>query len=545
MKTDQFDDAFRRKVEELHPPAYPDEADRIHKYVRQHLPLSFWQKFGTGILYSVTAVTVTALLSTLLYQNYVNKTLLERVSELNQKVEKLTVAVSQKADTVRIDGNKAAVRLGASENTQSLLIPNRSGQLTTEKGIYGQQSDNEATAESIYGQQTDNIADANGIYGKKLNNAAESVYGQQTDNIIARSGVNANVRNIGDAVVGRTKKERKVRLLDVAQESQESDIGTGQESIQDNGVALRKGNRNVSSGIESEKSYSETRNNTLLTAQSKGNDKTPITDQAQTKNAFLANPLVAKPFLSDSNLRIARVLPSSAFSQFAVSTVAPPPAHDRFKINWPDISLENLKLRVGVGGNLYPNLVGAGLLAEVLVSKRWSITTGAGVAALGTQEYADEDQFKRRTKNDFRDQSRDQQNGPPNFRAENIRATERLVILPAYINYRMPLKADFTLTVSAGSEFDLALSRRTSFNRREPGPFVPRPNPDANQGAFTEKLRNPFFNNVVLAAGIEKRWKNVSFQLNPSLKLQVINVPYQRQNLMMGLQFRTFYRIGK
>ena len=331
----------------------------------------------------------------------------------------------------------------------------------------------------------------------------------------------------------------------MAQESQESDIGTGQESIQGNGVALRKGNRSGSSGIESEKSYSETRNNTLLTAQSKGNDQTRVSDQAQTKNAFLANPLVAKPFFSDSNLRIARVLPSSAFSQFAVSTVAPPPAHDRFKINWPDISLENLKLRVGVGGNLYPNLVGAGLLAEVLVSKRWSITTGAGVAALGTQEYADEDQFKRRTKNDFRDQSRDQQGGPPNFRAENIRATERLVVLPAYINYRMPLKSDFTLTVSAGSEFDLALSRRTSFNRREPGPFVPRPNPDANQGAFTERLRNPFFNNVVLAAGIEKRWKNVSFQLNPSLKLQVINVPYQRQNLMMGLQFRTFYRIGK
>ncbi len=519
MKTDQFDDAFRRKVEELHPPAYPDEADRIHKYVRQHLPLSFWQKFGTGISYSITAVTVTALLSTLLYQNYVNKTLLKQVSELSQKVEKLTVAISQKTDAVQIETDKAAVRLDARESTQSLSTPNSSSHQAAAEGVYGQQTDNEATAEGVYGQKSDNRT--------------------------VTALLDANAKNISGAVAGRTKKERKAQLLDVAQGSQESDFGTAQETISANRSVLKKGSRGGSSGTGSEKNYSETRNNAPLTTQFSGNDQAAAPDQAEIKNAFSANLLVAKPFIPDSNLRIAHVLPSSAFSQFTVSTVAPPPARDRVKLKWPDISLENLKLRVGLGGNLYPNLVGAGLLAEVLVSKRWSITTGAGVAALGTQEYADEDQFKRRTKDDFRDQSRDQQNGPPNFRAENIRATERLVILPAYINYRMPIKSDFTLTVSAGSEFDLALSRHTSFNRREPGPFVPRPNPDANQGAFTERLRNPFFNNIVLAAGIEKRWKNVSFQLNPSLKLQVINVPYQRQNLVMGLQFRTFYRIGK
>ncbi len=53
MKTDKFDEEFRRKVENFHPPFNNVEIDRIQSYVGQHIPLSFWQRFGHVFTYSV------------------------------------------------------------------------------------------------------------------------------------------------------------------------------------------------------------------------------------------------------------------------------------------------------------------------------------------------------------------------------------------------------------------------------------------------------------------------------------------------------------
>ena len=87
MKTDNFDEAFRRKVEGFNPPFRDDEIDRIQGFVNRHIPLSFWQRFGHIFTYSIGTVIIVSLLITTIYQANENKILLNKISNLNTKFE--------------------------------------------------------------------------------------------------------------------------------------------------------------------------------------------------------------------------------------------------------------------------------------------------------------------------------------------------------------------------------------------------------------------------------------------------------------------------
>ena len=112
MKTDEFDEAFRRKVENFHPPFSEDEINRVQGYVKQHIPLSLWQRFGHVLTYSVGTLIILTLLTTTIFQANENKSLLNKISELNKELKqqptqtvvngKYLPIVVEKIDTVYV-----------------------------------------------------------------------------------------------------------------------------------------------------------------------------------------------------------------------------------------------------------------------------------------------------------------------------------------------------------------------------------------------------------------------------------------------------------
>ena len=112
MKTDKFDEAFRRKVESFHPPFRDTEIDSIQAYVKHHTPLGFWQRFGHTFTYSVGAGVILSLLVITLKQSNENKNLLNEIANLSQKVTQIPSeaapklvpknAIVEKTDTVYI-----------------------------------------------------------------------------------------------------------------------------------------------------------------------------------------------------------------------------------------------------------------------------------------------------------------------------------------------------------------------------------------------------------------------------------------------------------
>jgi hypothetical protein len=202
----------------------------------------------------------------------------------------------------------------------------------------------------------------------------------------------------------------------------------------------------------------------------------------------------------------------------------------------PQISLPPLKYRVGLGSNLDNSQIGTCILTEVLFSKRWSITTGINISFLGFENFGDEDDFKRKTEKDFRKQH--DLDLPLSSPIKDIEAHQVLFRIPLYLNYRLPLRKDFTVLLSTGIDFDVYLRQITSYSHHD---YIK----ENQQEGLTESIKVIPFNNWMLSTGIEKRWKRFSVQLSPYVSYQLKPLPYRNNDWMFGLKLNGFYRISR
>jgi hypothetical protein len=103
MKTEQFDDAFRRKIGGISPPFDDAEVDRINDYVNINKTPTFWGKYSKIASYTLGTVLVTGIIASILTQHYENKDLRSQLVSLQNKMDKsATPSVIVKKDTVYI-----------------------------------------------------------------------------------------------------------------------------------------------------------------------------------------------------------------------------------------------------------------------------------------------------------------------------------------------------------------------------------------------------------------------------------------------------------
>jgi len=210
---------------------------------------------------------------------------------------------------------------------------------------------------------------------------------------------------------------------------------------------------------------------------------------------------------------------------------------DKKTFKLPNISLPNLKYRVGLGVEMAHEHGELNVLTDILVSKRWSVTTGIGLSTFfDDKDFDNEDEFRRSTKKDFREEYESRIND--NTQINDIRINEALLKIPLYINYRLPLPHNFTVLFTTGSNFDIYSRQFISYN---------------NQGSFRDNDHNRFslkgnttpFNNLLFSTGIEKRWKKYSVQISPYFTTQIQPIAYQKDDWQVGLKLNGFYRISR
>lgn len=96
MKTEEFDDAIRRKVESVEFPHDDGDVEKVVSYMNLHKAPSFWASYGKLLTYSISSMIITGLLILNVVQHIENKTLLKNISELQQEVaQKDSVSVPQ------------------------------------------------------------------------------------------------------------------------------------------------------------------------------------------------------------------------------------------------------------------------------------------------------------------------------------------------------------------------------------------------------------------------------------------------------------------
>ncbi len=473
MKTDNFDEAFRRKVESFHPPFRDDEIDRIQGYVHQHIPLSFWQRFGQTLTYSAGTLAIVTLITYTLFQANENKTLLNKISDLNTQLE-------QKQANIAKNTPKVSILV----KTDTVFVVKY---VTKEVPVY---AENKNSVRRVFNPS--DISETSAITNKKenLNDAFVSPVFNKTSTI---SNEKEN-RSINSSTAGRV------------------------ENPSYNSV------RNITS---TEKNENIARGNTQNAFAEKPLVKNENIQSENTNNSLIINELKAKSMDFST---------SKNFDDLLNRKLNLPHLPIITKAKFPSIAMPNLKYRIGLGTDKGFGQKGASLLTDILFAKRWSITSGINMAFLSPKHFRDEDDFKRKTNKDFRDKY--PTNAPIINPIEDIDVHQVLLRVPLYLNYRLPLRKDFTLLFSTGTDFDLSLRQFTSYNHRD---FYK----DDHSRDIIEKMSVIPFNNLLFSAGIEKRWKHYSVQLSPYFSTQIKQVSYRNENYSFGLKLNGFYRISR
>lgn len=503
MKTDKFDEAFRRKVENFHPPFSEDEIDRVQGYVNQHIPLSLWQRFGHIFTYSVGTLMILTLLTTTIFQANENKSLLNKISELNKQLKQQPTQTAVKDMSSPVIVEKVDTLYVVKHIKHEITVEDY------EESIAAQQPANSNEDASL--ENNGDVSENTDISSNKKSEKSISNPNKEATNKVDSNKETSFTSNKG---INKNKQfETIARQNDFVSDNSAS--STKRQNTPEIDAYNKESNSNQ---IPDNKAINNTKNISNQPDLNEINLKTFSLKDLKSKGY---HPLELSPALSfaDRQLITARWVGLS-------------PKKSGFRM--PQISLPSLKYRVGLGSNIDNGQIGTSILTEVLFSKRWSVTSGVNISFLGFEHFGDEDDFKRRTERDFREQHA--LDVPLNSSIEDIEAHQVLFRIPLYLNYRLPLRKDYTVLFSTGTDFDVNLRQITSFSHHD---FIK----ENKQEGLTESIKVTPFNNWMLSAGIEKRWKRFSVQLSPYLSYQLKPLSYRNHDWMFGMKLNGFYRL--
>jgi Tfp pilus assembly protein PilE len=506
MKTDNFDEAFRRKVESFHPPFRDDEIDRIQGYVNKHIPLSFWQRFGHTFTYTLGSIVIVSLLSTIIYQAYENKTLLSKISDLTNKLEQKQVAI-------------------ATKDTPKNIVIEKIDTVFVTKYIPKQASDNDNIVGNNSGEQ---IA--------HLNQSAEPIFG---------AVANENQKTIRQSETTKPVISDKT-IEDLPElKSEESDVKKSVNPIeQTNIIAKQKqegrdkaSDKKKLTNVSSESVANDSRQQPMSLSNETPNGASIISERPLIISSvfpvksLIVNELNRKPY-TINDWRNINDLSNRKFyvPNFPIQTKG----HKSFR--FPSITMPTLKYRVGLGLNAGYGQLGPSLLTDILFAKRWSLTSGINMSLLGFERFGDEDDFKRKTDKDFRNEH--PSNLPIGGSIEDIEEHQLLFRVPIYLNYRYPLRKDYTLLLTTGTDLDIHLKQFTSYSHYDF--FV-----DEEYKGIEEKIPVVPFNNWMFSVGAEKRWSRFAIQFSPYFNYQFKRLSYRNDNFTFGFKLNGFYRLSR
>ena len=502
MNTENFDDAFRRKVESFHPPFRDDEIDRIQGYVSKHIPLSFWQRFGHIMTYSLGTIIIISLLTSTLYQANENKNLLNKISDLNKKLK-------QKQATIVVNSSPKSIII---TKTDTVYVVKH-----IKKEVFSVENSSISTIENEVNpkfsiENKDNFA-INMDLSESENSVADIAKKENKKSKISKENQGKNKAvEVGETSKKSSEFRNENKLL--------KDYSSEKNSLAN--ISNTSKILNERNSFSDDKNISETTNTVQDVAESE--------DIKTESNQLTINSLKYKNYKS---IDISSILDLSNRKSWMPKYVSKPKEKSSFK--FPSIALPNLKYTVGLGTNIGYEQAGTSLLTDILFAKRWSVTSGINVSLLGSERFKNEDDFKRHKDQSFRDQYT--VNVPIGSSIENIETHQILFNVPLYLNYRYPLRNDFTALFTTGTDLDFHLQQFTSYSHFD---F----SRDDKQ-ALQQKIPVTPFNNWLISAGVEKCWNHFSLQFSPYFSTKFKNVSYRKDDFSFGFKLNGFYRLSR
>jgi len=548
MKTDKFEKTIRRKLESITPEFHEDDWTKMQNYMHAHTPPTFWQQYGSWLGYAAAA-TVTSVMA-FLYVNQLsqNDHLQTDVKTLQSQIEviKNTPAVIHKTDTVYV------VQQGVDNNSNDNTAP-----YSDEQKFTGQR---DRTQKSYANADEGNPVAESGT--NKIPGTDQSI----------RSESNENLRLPGNREA-LAKNEKAENVITVPASSPENSVIGSDKNIS---------NQNTGSTQSSENSeYIITKNDVYSKAPIKGNSDrgngySALNNTADfngaNNSASLSKALDSKfdqleiqtPVQENGYQTISRRMNYSLAHRIApgqiknallasnTSAVKIPESQKEVKsAKKAETAIPKLNLKVPYRFGFAQQWEGKNqvrtIIAEVLVSKHFSISTGISWLKIKPKDFYSEKSYKEKTQKNFREDFNPKVR--PLEKVENINIKPSVIQIPLTVAYRNDLNNNFAVFGGVGTNFTVKQQQDITFDCFQDFIVIGGPNPHpvrlARQDQVSEKLNLNLVNSVNFSAGIEKSWHPVILQAEGYLYTYFKPLAPQASRSGPGFKIKLLYQIGK
>ena len=196
----------------------------------------------------------------------------------------------------------------------------------------------------------------------------------------------------------------------------------------------------------------------------------------------------------------------------------------------------NIHYNAGINLIAGKSQIGGGLSGEALLKDRWGLCVGFNVLGIINEKYNDDADFVNCKHTQFTATYNLHNNDSIN-RYFHIKINNILYQLPLAINYHLELRHKFSFILGAGTDLDIHVKQQVG--------YLHKLDTISKNGKLGHKFSPDFFNDIVINAGIQKRWGLFLFQMCPYASYQVRQVIYKKEKLYYGLCFGIKYNFAK
>ncbi|MBO0931303.1 hypothetical protein [Fibrella aquatilis] len=577
MKTDEFSDAIRRKLDSVSPPFQEKKWAQFQQYMHQAgFPPSVWQSPRQWWQPALSAATVTGLVVASVWQYQANKTLNQHVQTLTQSIERLERAqtslqqsvmqlsqTNARPDTVYVVQQQD--RTGASVLTYQTEPPRLAQRLVQPERTGAVQPDDELQP-TITARPTD----GRGVTPSSVQLAQRPGL-RYTQPRPATDRTTLPDNNAGMAAPASASSAIDVPTIGRAA-SPDPVPKTNDATVPSAATRLARGRRFGPEPVTGSVNQSTRQPNIASTTPAYDNTRyTPLT----TKAASAATPAALVQTTSDEPVQTASsgVEPLAVPVPQAVQQVIQPlnPLgisldREALATNWanrlrrvryrsPYASVavaapENrptpptIQWRLGLGGEVSTAQSGLGVNTEVVVG-RWALSAGIGQAYWQGDAFKTEAQFAEKTRRNFRNQYPSDgpfQPTPGSPRAViDISRSGRALMIPLQVAYRLAVGKQIQVAPFLGLNISLDPSETIHFDYERPFLRPPRNDDDAPQRLSVSRPMG-WYSSWALGFSAEKQWGHFVGQLSPFAAMPIALAEPSLNTASVGLRARVYYQ---
>ena len=548
MKTDDFSDAIRRKLDSVSPPFQEKKWVQFQQFMYQAgFPPSVWQSPRHWWQPALLAATVAGLVVASVWQYQANKTLNQHVQTLTQSIDRL---------------EKAQTSLQQSVMQLSQVAPR------PDTVYVVQQRDHYGTASLTYTAKPPRLAPQLAQADSRVNSRAEAAgaserppslpasapivsYRPQSDQQLARQSAGQNAQAHSPASPDPVPK-----AVGVPVSSAETRLATGQRTNRRTTTSLTDKSRNKPDSSDASPAYDDTRyvsspartaplsnvnpskTGTYASAEVAAQPAVQPIPQAVPQVIEPMNPigisLNSEALATNWASRLRRVRYQSPYTP-AVAVAATP-------ANRP--ASPAIRWRLGIGGDVGTEQSALSVNTEAVMG-HWTVSAGIGQAVWRGDAFQTEAQFTQKTRRDFRNQYPNDTPFPPTVAVPravvDISRSGRALLIPLQVGYRLAVGKQVHLTPFVGLNLSLNASETIHFDYERPFLRPPRDKDDGPQRLNVDRPLD-WYSSWTVGFSAERQWGHFVGQLSPFAAVPLAVSGPSLNTASVGLRTRLYYQ---